>query len=1081
MDRFYKKNTQERLSKELFENPTAEYRGAPFWAWNGALDGRVLEEQIDVMKEMGMGGFHIHVRTGLDTPYLGREYMNHVKACVEKAQKEDMLAWLYDEDRWPSGAAGGKVTRGHPAYAAKSLLFTVTPYETGKEGAGKKEEVSAPGRGRGGVRMENGRLLAVYDVRLGEDGTLEEYRRIEPGEQAFGTKWYAYLEHGEADPWFNNGAYLDTLNPQAVDQFINITHRAYKEALGEKFGERVPAIFTDEPQFTAKSILNLPQEKKDVFLPWTEGFSEGYREKYGEEPLETLPELIWELPEGRRSQARYRYHDFVAELFVENYCGRIGEWCRENGIRFTGHVMGEGSLEEQTMTLGECMRCYGAFSIPGMDNLCDRREYTTAKQTQSAVHQQGAEGMLSELYGVTGWDYDFRGYKLQGDWQAALGVTVRVPHLFWMTMKGEAKRDFPASIGCQSPWYQQFSLIENYFARLNTALTRGKPRVRIAVIHPIESYWLHWGPSMQTAAVREHLEESFQRLTEYLLFSLLDFDFISESTLPKLCPQGGAPLQVGAMSYEAVIVCGCETLRSTTLERLEAFFCQGGDLIFVGACPRYIDAVFSDRVQTLYAKAKKAALSPASLWEALGKYAFVRIQRQDGKRCDFLLSQQREDKEGQWLFLANGKKPECPDVEEETRLHISLAGAYDVRCYDPMTGEIFPLEAELLQGETCWEQDWHMHDSMLLHLTPAKEENKNRMSKEPQDIKTQKQQAEAAKEAARTALPEGCIQARAALGTVCFGPVKTALSEPNMCLLDIGEFAVDQGPWMPEEEILRIDNIARSRCGLPLRRREVVQPYLLPKEKPTHSIRVRFLFESEIELSRLKLGLEDASATKICWNGQEVSAPADGWYVDRAIETVSLPGLKKGTNRLEVTVPLGQRTNLEAMYLLGDFGVRLAGSRKILTALPGAIGFGDITCQGLPFYTGNLEYSFEIEVSKEEALGETVICVPRYRGGLIKVFADGKERGDIIFSPYRLGLGHLGEGRHKIMLRLYGTRQNGFAQLHHTPGVWFYQGPNSWRSSGALWCYEYQLRQAGILSSPRLENASFVSGEFTDR
>ena len=177
------------------------------------------------------------------------------------------------------------------------------------------------------------------------------------------------------------------------------------------------------------------------------------------------------------------------------YCRQIGDWCRENGIALTGHVLGEEELRTQTQVLGEAMRCYRHFGIPGIDILCDRHEYTTAKQAQSIVHQMGAEAMLSELYGVTGWDCDFRTYKLQGDWQAALGVTVRVPHLFWMTMKGEAKRDYPASIGYQSPWYDQFSMIEDHFARLNTAMTRGVPAVRVAVVHPIESYWLHWGPS----------------------------------------------------------------------------------------------------------------------------------------------------------------------------------------------------------------------------------------------------------------------------------------------------------------------------------------------------------------------------------------------------------------------------------------------------------------------------------------------------------------------------------------------------------------------------------------------------------
>ncbi|MBQ5748762.1 MAG: hypothetical protein IIV87_01260, partial [Oscillospiraceae bacterium] len=48
-----------------------------------------------------------------------------------------------------------------------------------------------------------------------------------------------------------------------------------------------------------------------------------------------------------------------------------------------------------------------------------------------------------------------------------------------------AKRDYPASINYQSPWYREYSYIENHFARVNTALTRGTPIVKIGVIHPV--------------------------------------------------------------------------------------------------------------------------------------------------------------------------------------------------------------------------------------------------------------------------------------------------------------------------------------------------------------------------------------------------------------------------------------------------------------------------------------------------------------------------------------------------------------------------------------------------------------------
>ena len=107
----YRKSREAKLTDELFANPGYEYRGAPFWAWNCKLDAEEIDRQVDVFDEMGLGGFHMHVRTGLDTPYLSEEYMARIRQCVDKARAKGMKAYLYDEDRWPSGAAGGLVTK----------------------------------------------------------------------------------------------------------------------------------------------------------------------------------------------------------------------------------------------------------------------------------------------------------------------------------------------------------------------------------------------------------------------------------------------------------------------------------------------------------------------------------------------------------------------------------------------------------------------------------------------------------------------------------------------------------------------------------------------------------------------------------------------------------------------------------------------------------------------------------------------------------------------------------------------------------------------------------------------------------
>ena len=107
----------------LFADPDSRFRGAPFWAWNTTLDKEQIRRQIGYLKEMGMGGFHMHSRTGMATDYMEDEFKACVKACVEKAKKEGMFAYLYDEDRWPSGAAGGRVTKDEE-YRSRYLVFT---------------------------------------------------------------------------------------------------------------------------------------------------------------------------------------------------------------------------------------------------------------------------------------------------------------------------------------------------------------------------------------------------------------------------------------------------------------------------------------------------------------------------------------------------------------------------------------------------------------------------------------------------------------------------------------------------------------------------------------------------------------------------------------------------------------------------------------------------------------------------------------------------------------------------------------------------------------------------------------------
>lgn len=1027
---FYPENQKKRLDEKIFRNPPCEYRAAPFWAWNCDLNKDLLLREIDQMKRMGMGGFHMHVRTGMSTTYLSDGFMQLIRDCVDKAKEERMRAYLYDEDRWASGAAGGYVTR-EERYRARYLLFTTVSYEQAEENPASVP-VDSPRTGKG-------RLLARYAVRLNDEGELAEYRLLKDGQQADAaeTAWYAYLEIEKESPWFNNQTYVNTLDKKAIERFVEITHERYKEVVGNEFGGAVQSIFSDEPQFSRKTTLGFAGEKKDVVLPWTDDLPDTFRAAYGEELLAGLPELYWELPGGAVSLIRYHYHDHIAERFAEGFADTVGTWCARNGLLLTGHMMEEPTLKSQTAALGEAMRSYRSFQLPGIDMLCDWREYTTAKQAQSAAHQFGCPGVMSELYGVTNWDFDFRGHKLAGDWQAALGVTLRVPHLTWVSMEGEAKRDYPASIGYQSPWYTEYPMVEDHFARLNTVLTRGKAQVRLGVIHPVESYWLHWGPSEATALVRDEMDEHFQSLAQWLLYGLIDFDYISESLLPQQCEAGNAPLSVGEMAYDVVLVPDCQTLRATTVDRLESFVAAGGRLVFAGRIPELVDAKPNSRVKELALRAECISFSKGAILSALDGVRFVDIRDDKGMRTTNLLHQVRAEGDTRYVFLCHGEKPENPDVCPREDIVLRIRGEWKVRRMDTATGEIAPLHVAYEKGRTVLRYAFYAYDSLLIELTPGRAEAG--------------EDAPAEKKFDYYAL---------------WHPVEIALSEPNVLLLDTAQYAFDdEENWRDEEELLRADDAFREELGYPLRKKEVAQPWVVPDEPITHHLRLKFTVHSEMEIKAPQLALEKAESVEIAVNGCPVDNASVGWFVDESIKKVQLPDLPAGDSVIELTLPFGRRSNVEWCYLLGDFGVRVQGAEKTVIPPVRRLGFGDWTTQGLPFYCGNVTYKIPVRVEKDTL----TIRVPQYRGSVLGMEMDGVRQGDMAYAPYEYTFTNLQPGEHEVGITVYGNRVNGFGCVHNCDESTSWFGPDCWRSEGVRWCYEYRLRKSGLLVSPQIE------------
>lgn len=1002
----YKKNSKP-FSEELFKNPTSEYRATPFWAWNCDLNSDLLNKEIDYMKEMGFGGFHMHVRVGMSTKYLSDEFMRLIKNCVEKAKKEEMLAWLYDEDKWPSGFAGGYVTKNKEN---RQKYIILTKDKTGNTDSGITDSI-----------------LAKYDVEIDENGCISSYKKIDIDEDAK-NPWYAVLKLNGDSPWHNMQAYVDTLSPEAINEFINITHEKFKEYVGEDFGETVPAIFTDEPQVCRKRMFGKADSTLNAIIPYTRDFNKTYKEQYGKDFFDTLPEIFWELPDGKISKARYLYHDHIAERFAKAFADNIGGWCEKNGIALTGHMMEEPTLESQNAAVGDCMRSYRGFGLPGIDMLCDRREFTTAKQAQSATHQYGKEGVLSELYGVTGWNFKFSGHKMQGDWQAALGVSVRVPHLYWVSMHGEAKRDYPASIGHQSPWYKEYKYMENHFARVNTAMTRGKPVVKVGVIHPIESYWLKFGPREQTAAERNEMDRHFEEFINWMLFGLVDFDYICEANLPE--QKNG--VCVGKMKYDTVIVPYCLTMRSSTLEFLKEFKNNGGKVIFAGDTPKYVNAEPDSAADDFAKECENVKWAQTDILNALSNEREIDLRKNNGERADNIIYQLREDNDSRWLFFTNVYNSDSHYRCENCSYTLTLKGEYSPVLYNTFNGTHKKLYAEYKNGKTYIDLELYCHDSVLLRLYEGKTDAEKENFIKPVITGVTSQKAE------------------------------ITLSEPNVCVLDEPKYRLNHGEWREKDEILKICDKLKKELNYDAAISHGAQPWVFTDvAKENDTLELKYTVKSDVEVDCVSLALEDIEKCSVKFNGKDVNMASIGKYVDDSIDVIKLGKLEKGTNEILLTRSFGEISTVEACFLLGDFGVKLYGEEFTVTEPVKELYFGDWTSQGLPFYGGNVTYKIKQYLEKGSG-----ICIPHFEQPVCTVDVDGVRKGTIAISPYTVYFNDIEDGEHNVEITAYGNRFNTFGALHSYDFADNWHGPGAWRKDGFCYALQYNIKKCGIITAP---------------
>ncbi len=925
-----------------------------------------LQRQIRSSNLAGVGGFFMHARPGLRTPFLRDGWWDAVAAAVEQARACGLKAWIYDESSYPSGFAGGLVPSAHPELRQKTL-------------------VCRPWRPNRAQQPIDGAVLGHYwvDEVLGRCGMVDE--TSSPTELEASHLVEVAWQFAPPENWLNGGSYVDLLDPRTAAAFVETAYEPYRERWSDDFAETIPGIFTDEP--------NLRHNSNGY--PWTANFPQLYQARHQQSIIPELPNLFFRLPGAEA--VRFRYWRLISEQFVTAWCRPIYQWCDRQKLAWTGHYW-EHAMDPRFT--GSMMAPLRYQHIPGVDLLGPDRNkgkdvrvndqvgnIRMIKAASSVAHQFGQPRVLSETYGGAGWDISFEDQKRIAEWEFVLGVNLLNVCMTHYSLLGARKHDYPPSF-LHQPWWQDYRHLGLYLQRIQYALSQGQPYADVAVLHPMTSLWtMPWDgqkPSPATDSITLGLDHLLKDLSE----AAVTWDLVDELHLEEVGAVEGKSLRVGLARYQAVVIPPSINLTAPTVDILRRYQQAGGLIVALAPCPTLVDGrpehpigkIFSDGPVRVFLGVDDLLSMLHSLgltrlhWPGQGRTP-VYVEVRDGEPGEVL------------LYLVHTGEETLDNVEIIIRDEFKR-----VQEWDPSTGKMFPVTVRRLQDGTA---------ISLGRIDPGQ---------------------------SRLLLAPGVSSAQASAEVACesrpvldmhrlFQPHwDVSFDRANVLLLDRACWKTGEGIWSRPAWIRTIGCRLRQMMGLPTDDNAFsgIQPWVkyrqpAPMAGPMLCLRlVVGLAEPNADfLHDARLIVEQPMWGHIAINGHRVDSLWDGesFWVDPSWRSVVVgPWLHPGDNVITLCFRYRENIDIEPVYLAGDFSVDSADLAEFRLKLPkSTLCGGPWANQGYPFFAGRVTARTSIYIPPD-ARGSSSLTLHPLLAPVAIVRVNGTDCGAVGWRPYTVNI-----------------------------------------------------------------------------
>lgn len=581
--------------------PTERVPGGlfPFWM---LCDASTVPEKLEFMRRCRAGGIKaltLHPRAGNLVPFAGTEWFDMIRALVAEAARLEMKLWLYDEDPYPSGAAGGLVMAARPDLKSRFMQWVDAPpaLKPGdlwfidrrrviwaglvplRPGPASRDLTAAVGPVRAdwfAVEWDSRNYYSetpLFPCVRGAAVRLFNAMRVPllpPGYKlAAAVEGFTGLD----GPW---GSLPDLLQPETFAEYRRLGLDPYVEAVGEHFGTTVPGIFTDEA-------------KPYGSMPFTRDLFDAFRERFGYDLPPRLYQLFGEAADDDALRTRLDYRRWIMERFLGAFVHPYRDWCEQHNLHLVGHFSPEDDSIHETPCLSACMPIMKAMGFPGCDVIVptvgDEASPTLNQgslRVGSLRSQTGRRYCASESQALADWVVTSRKTRWIYAWQKVLGVDRFFTHGFWNSQDGISNFEAPPDYGPNSSVFRGTAAVSAWLEQCDAVMDGGRETADVAILDNVVAFW-GWAPDMDLTTLKQYRRAQWLTILRCLQAHVGVHALDAADAATGTAGAGG--LTVGARTYRTILVPAGGIMSGDAFRKLRDAAALGARVVWFGGGP----------------------------------------------------------------------------------------------------------------------------------------------------------------------------------------------------------------------------------------------------------------------------------------------------------------------------------------------------------------------------------------------------------------------------------------------------------------------------------------------------------------